>query len=315
MEWVVIIILILSCVGIGLYFNRKVRQVNTLNLTIKELKQEKDKNAELLNAKQEERRRAEQLKEEAEEREREINKRVSQANETVKKLVNDGKAIAEEQLNREMELVREQRKKSLLREHEELLGRLITERVELQELITPLKEELSEYEKKRSAVIEALKREQELENEKDFHRVCLSDEAIEDISYVKGILDKLHQKAVVAEVIYKAYIQEPAKEMINRVVGLGKVSGIYKITNINTKESYIGQGVNVGARLMQHIKGTLGLQSIADQRIHREMAKVGIENWTFEVLEECEKEELTEREKYYILYYRSNEFGFNKRLG
>jgi group I intron endonuclease len=117
---------------------------------------------------------------------------------------------------------------------------------------------------------------------------------------------------VVAKVIWDAYLAGPSKEMVNRVVGKDKKCGIYRIADMKTQECYIGQGVDVGKRLTEHIKGTLGIQSIADQYVHRIMAEHGIENWTFELLEECDKDDLNSREKYYIAYYRSNEFGFNK---
>ena len=72
---------------------------------------------------------------------------------------------------------------------------------------------------------------------------------------------------------------------------------------------------DVAKRLTEHIKGTLGIQSIADQRIHHAMAEKGLQNWTFELLEECAKEDLNNREKFYISYYKSNEFGYNRTIG
>ena len=41
------------------------------------------------------------------------------------------------------------------------------------------------------------------------------------------------------------------------------------------------------------------------------MAKNGLWNYRFQVLEEVEKEKLTEREKFYITFYESNKYGFN----
>lgn len=160
-----------------------------------------------------------------------------------------------------------------------------------------------------------MKREQELNNEKDFHRIVLSKAAIEDISYIKSILDKIHKKDIIAKVVWEAYIQGPVKELMNRIVGTEKKTGIYKITKIDTKECYIGQAADLKSRLTQHIKGSLGIQTIADQRIHHEMADIGIENWFFEILEECSKEELNEKERYWINFYRSNEYGYNQTRG
>ena len=45
------------------------------------------------------------------------------------------------------------------------------------------------------------------------------------------------------------------------------------------------------------------------------MQKYGIDNFTFEVLEKTSKENLSEREKYYIKFFQSKEFGLNERVG
>ena len=45
------------------------------------------------------------------------------------------------------------------------------------------------------------------------------------------------------------------------------------------------------------------------------MQKHGIDNFTFEVLEKTSKENLSEREKYYIKFFQSKEFGLNERVG
>jgi len=45
------------------------------------------------------------------------------------------------------------------------------------------------------------------------------------------------------------------------------------------------------------------------------MDERGIQNWYFEVLEECDKNQLNDREKYWINYYKSNELGYNATRG
>ena len=94
-----------------------------------------------------------------------------------------------------------------------------------------------------------------------------------------------------------------------------EVCGIYKITNIENKKCYIGKSLNVKKRLQDHVKGALGIRTISDQKIHREMAREGIWNFRFELLCECEKEELSEKEKYYISYFDSQNYGYNIASG
>ena len=233
-----------------------------------------------------------------------LNKMISDGNQTARAAVD---AFAEEYKKNRLQQVNEQ-----LNEFE---ANAQLRKIALNEELLPLIKEVDEYTKKREAIIEAQKREIELRDAQEFHKVQLTTVVIEDIKYINSILGRLSKPEIVAKVVWEAYIQGPTKEMLNRIIGKDKKTGIYRITNIDTQECYIGQGVDVGKRLTEHIKGTLGIQSIADQKIHHAMADSGLQNWTFELLEECERDELNNREKFYISYYRSNEFGYNKTVG
>lgn len=233
-----------------------------------------------------------------------LNKMISDGNQTARAAVD---AFAEEYKKNKLQQVNEQ-----LNEFE---ANAQLRKIALNEELLPLIKEVDEYTKKREAIIEAQKREIELRDAQEFHKVQLTAVVIDDIKYINSILGRLSKPEIVAKVVWEAYIQGPTKEMLNRIIGKDKKTGIYRITNIDTQECYIGQGVDVGKRLTEHIKGTLGIQSIADQKIHHAMADSGLQNWTFELLEECERDELNNREKFYISYYRSNEFGYNKTVG
>ena len=54
---------------------------------------------------------------------------------------------------------------------------------------------------------------------------------------------------------------------------------------------------------------------IADQAVHQAIRIDGIENFIFEFIEPCEKNDLNEREKYWIDHFNSNEYGYNKTKG
>lgn len=77
--------------------------------------------------------------------------------------------------------------------------------------------------------------------------------------------------------------------------------GIYKFTNKINNKSYIGQSVCIEKRYQQHIR------SISKSKLpfHMALAKYGIDNFDFEVLVECSKDELNDKEKYYIQQYNS----------
>ena len=82
--------------------------------------------------------------------------------------------------------------------------------------------------------------------------------------------------------------------------------GIYKITNKLNGKSYIGQSIHCGKRLDEHYKG----KQLIDEIIQLE----GIENFTFEILKESDKKDLSYWEDYYIEKYNTMfPNGYNKR--
>lgn len=94
--------------------------------------------------------------------------------------------------------------------------------------------------------VEAARRKMEIENKKDYYRICLSDDDIVEINRLREVLPYLRDKTPLNKVIYKVYYEKPLTDMIGRVVGTGVHTGIYKITNIDNQMCYVGQAVNIG---------------------------------------------------------------------
>lgn len=92
--------------------------------------------------------------------------------------------------------------------------------------------------------------------------------------------------------------------------------GIYKITNKINKKSYIGQSVNIEHRWNSHKTNYLN-KNIKDYntKFYKALRKYGIENFDFEILEKCNKNNLNEREIYWINFYNSFKDGYNSTLG
>lgn len=90
--------------------------------------------------------------------------------------------------------------------------------------------------------------------------------------------------------------------------------GIYKITNQINGKVYIGQSVNIKERWRRH---RTAVNENTNLPLYRAIQKYGLENFTFEVIEECLKKELDEKEIYWIKYYNSinPERGYNLSLG
>ncbi len=93
-----------------------------------------------------------------------------------------------------------------------------------------------------------------------------------------------------------------------------KVCGIYKITDLITGQSYIGQSVDIKERFKQHIKSSLAYSG-ATNKLYQTMQKSGQWNFTFEILEEVPRDKLNERETYWINFYKTKEVGLNSTKG
>ena len=166
-----------------------------------------------------------------------------------------------------------------------------------------LQSELNDFRSRQEAIQEAILREKELEEKEQFYSLQISDNDKEDIAVLQNMDLKLHNRDVIPKLIWDLFIRRPAQEMIKRVTGGRDISGIYKITNKNTKEAYIGKTVSISTRWQNHLKTAIGLEAAAKSTLHTRLAADGLWNYTFEILEEVSKEKLSERESFYIDLY------------
>ena len=183
-----------------------------------------------------------------------------------------------------------------------------------QDELGALKNELNEYAAKRAAIHEAILRERELEEKEDFYRIVIRDTDARDIDTLRSIESHLCNKEVLNRLIYEVFIKRPLMEMEKRVLNGRKIGGIYKITYIKTGESYIGRSVDIGNRWKEHCLSSLNIGTIAHSTFHNVLADKGIQNFTWEVLEEVDKEKQSSREKYWIDFYQTDK-QFNQKAG
>ena len=89
--------------------------------------------------------------------------------------------------------------------------------------------------------------------------------------------------------------------------------GIYKFTNRETGESYIGKSTNIEKRYNAHRTRTCKSENTY---FHRKIQEYGFDAFDFEILEECKPEELDDKEIYYIKEYNTLfPNGYNKEEG
>ena len=178
-----------------------------------------------------------------------------------------------------------------------------------------IKSELEEERRKRQTINEEILRQRALDEQQDFYRIQISDEDKRDIDILRDVVPRLRRPDAVSKIIWTGYYQKPVAELRKRLLPDGDISCVYKATRLKTGEVYIGQTTSFDKRLQEHSRSALGIGTLASSQFHRTLLKDGLENFTWEILEEVPKEKLKERESYYIDFYDSKKYGLNTISG
>lgn len=90
--------------------------------------------------------------------------------------------------------------------------------------------------------------------------------------------------------------------------------GIYSWTNKINNKKYIGQSTNISVRKNEHIRENMYPEN--DTIIARAFKKYGTSNFEFEIIEECQVEQLNARELHWMNHYNTldNRYGYNELL-
>lgn len=221
------------------------------------------------------------------------------------------------QKTKEQELI--QKYNILCEEQEERLGEVsrdfLTEWRKISEKLLNDKNALAaQVEEERAtlnAAIDAAKRAQLEQIKKDYYKIMLDSVAQKDIEHLRSIEPLLTRPESLNKIIWKVYYEKPVSDMIGRVVGDTTKTGIYKITHCASEMAYVGQAVDIASRWRQHIKRGLGAETPTQNKLYPAMKKFGPEAFMFEILEECDRSKLDEREDYWQDFYRVKEFGYS----
>ena len=186
----------------------------------------------------------------------------------------------------------------------------------LQMGIEDCKRKLQSYQAQEAAIIEAKRREQALKDSPKNYILGLTDDEKHDVEFLNQLRPKLFFPQVVGKIIWSTFIQNKLKALSDKLLDEDRICGIYKITNLQTEECYIGQSVDVRKRWQQHCKEGVGAVSTTTRnQLYNAMQEYGISNFTFELLEKCMPDELNQKEAFYIQTYNSNKFGYNQTKG
>lgn len=180
-------------------------------------------------------------------------------------------------------------------------------KIELEKLDLAIKEQSEKV----NASVEASKRAEEIRSQSDFYKLIIPEEDLEEIKELREVEKHLRNPEPLNKVIWKCYYEKPTTDLIGRVIGSGTHTGIYKITNLTNQMCYVGQAANLAERWKQHIKRGLGADPVTKNKLYPAMKAIGVENFSFEVIEECERSKLDEREDYWQDFFKAKEFGYS----
>ena len=148
-----------------------------------------------------------------------------------------------------------------------------------------------------------------------FYTIQLPEEYRDDIEFLlTTVAAKVQHPDIISKLVWAEYVKPNLDDTFKRIE-IKAEPGIYKLTNIDSGKAYIGKSTDIKKRIADHFKSSIGIKSIADQAVHHEILKTGFWNWSIEVLTYCEKDKLSELEKYYINFFKTIEYGYNKREG
>lgn len=178
-----------------------------------------------------------------------------------------------------------------------------------------IQNELNKLKASLSAGVEARLREQQKKDKINFYKLSINDADLADVKMLENLKTSFHKPVVLSKLIWTQYFQKQMTELCDRVLGKKTVCGIYKITNLLTEQCYIGQSVNISDRWKQHCKCGLGIEASATNVLYNSMQKDGVWNFSFELLQECPRNLLNEKEAFWIDTYSSNIYGLNTMKG
>ena len=187
--------------------------------------------------------------------------------------------------------------------------------LELMREMDEVQKDLDKIKATRTAALQAQLKEKEIKEQLSFYCLSITDTELDDIKILNKMKSQLHNPRILSMLIWSTYFQKPMTTLCNNIVGTTVKSGIYKITNQLDNMCYIGQAVDLARRWKDHVKCGLGIDAPSSNKLYKAMQEDGVWNFSFEILEECPREELNEKERYYIQLYESYDFGYNSNSG
>ena len=236
---------------------------------------------------------------------------IKKSNEESQKFIAQSEQLAKEKA----EAIYEKRYDELAHEYQIYKRDLQTIIDRNKDKIQKQEQELQSLKNTKIAAIAAAQKEKEIQDNKEDYCLVLPIEYSNDVKILRGVAKQIAKPRSILMAIWQAYYAPLAKKKFPQILGKTDVCGIYKITNQETGECYIGQAVDIRRRWMDHCKAGLGIDTPQGNQLYAAMQEYGLDVFSFELLLECESKELNEKEKYFIELYNSNAIGYNMNKG
>ena len=306
MYWLIFILLIVSCVLFYLYYKEKNKhiEIETINEKIKRENEKIYKENENLLEKQK------LINSFYEQKQKELD--------TIQKSIEESEQVSRNAFENYMDTLD---KEYELKEKEyhaaiDLLNESygdIQNKVNAE--IDQIRIDLDKISATRAAAIQAQLEEEKIQQQAEYYSLSIDDVDKRETKILQSIENELRDPRPIRMIIWQTYYSKKANELAARVLGTEEKCGIYKITNKTNKLCYIGQAKKIRERWREHMKCGLGIDTPANNKLYQAMYKEGIDNFTFEMLEECAAADLNEKEAFYINLYNSYDYGYNSNKG
>lgn len=306
MYWLIFILLIVSCVLFYLYYKEKNKhiKIETINEKIKKENEKIYKENENLLEKQR------LINSFYEQKQKELD--------IIQKSIEESEQVSRNAFENYMDtLDKEYELKE--KEYQEAIQLLNDSYKEIQNKVNieidRIRIDLDKISATRTAAIQAQLEEEKMQQQIEFYSLSIDDIDKREVKVLQSIENELRNPRPIRMVIWQAYYSKKANDLASRVLGPNEKCGIYKITNKKNKLCYIGQAKKIKERWREHMKCGLGIDTPANNKLYQAMKKEGIDNFTFEILEECIPANLNEKEAFYINLYNSYNYGYNSNKG
>lgn len=304
--WVVFTVFIFGTLcACAIYFESWQKKLTEETIRLKDLEQaiQKGQTSKIKEAEQ----RLSSIEEKIQQKEQQFNQKYNFEEQAIQSRLKDYESIKRQSIDQQLEFKRMECQK----QKDQYNYQLNLLRQEVQAAAASLQT----LKQTRKATYQAILRQKEIKNKIDDYRLVPSNVELSDIKKLEKVKMELAKPRILSMLIWQTYWQPLAKVRFPVILKDKTKMGIYKITNIETNECYIGQAVDIYKRWNQHCKAGLGIDTPPGNKLYKAIQEYGLQNFTFEILLECNRDELNEKEKYFISLYQADTYGYNGNIG